>query len=218
MLSSRKSEILKAVILEYVKTVKPVSSEVIAQKYRLGVSSATIRNEFADLTKEGYLYQPHTSAGRIPTNLGYRYYLQTTLGNDGIFGPPSEAERIEENSEELAEKLAENSRLLAASWNEADNIAMRGLKYLFSQPEFKEPELALQIAEIIESLPEILLKLFSMEKTGGICIGSEFELWETDIASIIFRKVRFPNLNRGIACIIGPTRMNYIQHWNLLKE
>ncbi len=78
-LSQRKQQILKAVIDEYVGTAEPVGSRAIAKINELGLSSATIRNEMADLEEMGYLTQPHTSAGRIPTDVGYRFYVNSLI-------------------------------------------------------------------------------------------------------------------------------------------
>jgi len=78
-LENRKRKLLQAVIYHYVKTAKPVGSQVIVDKYNLGLSSATLRNLLVDLEKEGYLLQPHTSAGRIPTDKGYRFYVDSLL-------------------------------------------------------------------------------------------------------------------------------------------
>ena len=74
-LDSRKQSILQAVILEYVFSAEPVGSELLVQKYHLGVKSATVRHELAEMSELGFLEQPHTSAGRIPSDLGYRYYV-----------------------------------------------------------------------------------------------------------------------------------------------
>jgi len=78
-LDSRKQSILSAIVLEYVTGAEPVGSELLVQKYELGVKSATVRNEMADLLDLGYLEQPHTSAGRIPSDLGYRYYVDRLI-------------------------------------------------------------------------------------------------------------------------------------------
>lgn len=75
MLEERKARILEAVVLDYINTADPVGSRTISKKYDLGVSSATIRNEMADLEEMGYILQPYTSAGRIPSDSGYRYYV-----------------------------------------------------------------------------------------------------------------------------------------------
>lgn len=88
-LSERKQQIVRAVVLEYVAGAEPVSSELIASKYELGVRSATVRNEMAEMTEIGLLDQPHTSAGRIPSNQGYRFYVDHLLS----VKTPGEAER-----------------------------------------------------------------------------------------------------------------------------
>ncbi|MDI3481155.1 MAG: heat-inducible transcriptional repressor [Tepidanaerobacteraceae bacterium] len=75
MLDERKMKILSAIIDDYIATAEPIGSRTIARKYHIGISPATIRNEMADLEELGYLSQPHTSAGRIPSNKGYRYYV-----------------------------------------------------------------------------------------------------------------------------------------------
>ena len=78
-LSERKQKILQAVIDEYIGTAEPVGSRAISKKNELGLSSATIRNEMADLEEMGYLIQPHTSAGRIPSDVGYRFYVNSLM-------------------------------------------------------------------------------------------------------------------------------------------
>ena len=74
-LDARKSQILWAVVDDYIASAEPVGSRTLAQKYNLGISPATIRNEMADLEMLGYLEHPHTSAGRIPSSKGYRFYV-----------------------------------------------------------------------------------------------------------------------------------------------
>jgi len=83
-MDSRKEKILQAVVLDYIETAEPVGSRTISKKYNLGVSSATIRNEMADLEEMGLIIQPHTSAGRIPSDKGYRYYVDYLMHKDAI--------------------------------------------------------------------------------------------------------------------------------------
>lgn len=84
MLDARKKAILFVAVQEYILTAEPVSSQRLVEKYQLGVSSATVRNELALLEELGYLNQPHTSAGRIPTDAGYRYYVDSTADKPGL--------------------------------------------------------------------------------------------------------------------------------------
>lgn len=78
-IDQRKIKILEAIINDYINTGEPVGSRTIAKKYDLGVGSATIRNEMSDLEDMGYLEQPHTSAGRVPSSKGYRLYVDNLM-------------------------------------------------------------------------------------------------------------------------------------------
>ncbi len=84
MLDERKKKILQAIIDEYINTADPVSSGIIEKKYRLGCSSATIRNEMVELERSGYLDKPHTSSGRVPSAKGYRFYVDELIKEDDI--------------------------------------------------------------------------------------------------------------------------------------
>ena len=94
-LTERKKRILRAIIESYIATAEPVGSKAVAQLADLDVSSATIRNEMADLTDMGYLEQPHTSAGRIPSAAGYRLYVNELMGEHQL--TMQETQRINES-------------------------------------------------------------------------------------------------------------------------
>jgi heat-inducible transcriptional repressor len=83
-MDERKQQVLQAIILDYIATADPVGSRTIARKYNLGVSPATVRNEMADLEELGLIEQPHTSAGRIPSQLGYRYYVDCLMKKEPV--------------------------------------------------------------------------------------------------------------------------------------
>lgn len=99
VLSERKAKILKAIITEYISTAAPVGSKILAQKYNLGVSPATIRNEMAQLEEEGYIFQPHPSAGRVPTIRGYRYYVEALMDESDL--PAEEKEAIKRSLQRI---------------------------------------------------------------------------------------------------------------------
>src|ERR687896_360171 len=91
-LDERKGSILRALISHYVRSGEPVGSKTLVEKYRLGVSPATVRNEMAALEEAGFIYQPHTSAGRIPTDAGYRYFVNAWAQDVEL--PPRQSEAI----------------------------------------------------------------------------------------------------------------------------
>jgi heat-inducible transcriptional repressor len=127
-LDKRKAFILATVVYEYIATAEPVGSNTLTQKYNLGVSSATIRNEMAELEAGGYLVQPHTSAGRIPSDAGYRMYVDQLMRPETL--APDEQRRIQEEfravSRELDAVIEQTTRLLGQlSRNVAFMIAPR---------------------------------------------------------------------------------------------
>ncbi len=113
-LDKRKSYILATVVYEYIATAEPVASQSLTQKYNLGVSSATVRNELAELEAGGYLVQPHTSAGRVPSDAGYRKYVDQLMQPESL--APDDRRRIRDElldaSRELDEMIENATRLL----------------------------------------------------------------------------------------------------------
>ncbi|HLI94493.1 MAG TPA: heat-inducible transcriptional repressor HrcA [Candidatus Baltobacteraceae bacterium] len=113
-LDKRKAYILATVVYEYIATAEPVASQALTQKYNLGVSSATVRNEMAELEAGGYLVQPHTSAGRVPSDAGYRMYVDQLMHHEQM--APDDRKRIRDElrdaSRELDEIIEGTTRLL----------------------------------------------------------------------------------------------------------
>lgn len=112
-ISERKKKILAAVVDEYIQTAEPVGSKLIAQKAGLGCSSATIRNELAELVSLGYLEQPHTSAGRVPTPMGYRLYVNELMERQKLSMEESEEinRRLNQRLQQLDDVIGDVSRL-----------------------------------------------------------------------------------------------------------
>ena len=144
MLTERQLEIIFAVVYEYIKTGEPVGSRTISRKFLKSHSAATIRNEMSDLEEMGYFSQPHSSAGRLPTSMAYRVYVNSILHRPS--SPPPEisrwVHRVADQLQSLDERLAEAARFLAVS-------ALEGLK--------------LRKADFIRLAPEILLILLVVE-------------------------------------------------------
>ena len=114
-LDKRKAFILATVVYEYINTAEPVGSGTLAQKYNLGVSSATIRNEMAELEAGGYLVQPHTSAGRVPSDAGYRTYVDRLMTPESLTKDDSRRIRgqFRDASRELTDVIEQTTRLLS---------------------------------------------------------------------------------------------------------
>ncbi|RJX29583.1 MAG: heat-inducible transcription repressor HrcA [Dethiobacter sp.] len=119
-LSTRKKHILQAVVTDYIKSAQPVGSRTVARRYKVGLSPATIRNEMSDLEEAGYLVQPHTSAGRIPSQKGYRYYVDQLMETSNL-GEEEKAEIRQvfeyKKLQEIEEIIRHTSRLLSLLTN-----------------------------------------------------------------------------------------------------
>jgi len=108
---------------------------------------------------------------------------------------------------------------MAAVWRQDGDFMMRGIKELLSQPEFSNrSKTYLNVCELIDAMPDIMARFFSMDSAAGIFIGNECPLWGHETASVVFRKFRMPDKCRGVAVILGPTRMAYENIWELLNK
>lgn len=141
-MDERKRRVLQAIVDDYIHTAEPVGSRTVARKYNLGVSPATIRNEMADLEDMGYLEQPHTSAGRVPSDKGYRYYVDTLVG---------EQERASLDAEAVRQVLAFKAERMEGVVRQAAHLLAETTNFLAlaSQPEGPEERLAaLQVVPV----------------------------------------------------------------------
>lgn len=130
-LSERKERILKAIVEDYIRHAAPVASEVLVRDYNVGVSSATVRNEMAELEADGYIHQPHTSAGRIPSERGYRYFVQRLMEEQRI--PRSEQLTIRHQFHQVALEREQWLQLGAAVLSRSVHAAA-----VVSSPQTKE--------------------------------------------------------------------------------
>ncbi|MDP3785074.1 MAG: hypothetical protein Q8R12_03295, partial [bacterium] len=170
-LDSRKEHILDFIVRDYVGTANPVSSERINKKVSLGVSPATIRNTMLELDRGGFLEQLHTSAGRIPTDKGYRYFIQNLMrlkepqadirrSMDKIFARFfSEPDEI--FFEELNSAMSGHLRLFSAIFLEDENRFFKhGLSEVLREPEFTEQNRAVDFVDLTEHLENMVSGIF----------------------------------------------------------
>lgn len=118
-LDPRKQRLLRAIVIEYVTGGEPVASDMLVQKYDLGVKSATVRNELAEMSELGLLEQPHTSAGRIPSDLGYRFYVDRLILEKAIDQSQQKALKdASEDTEALQDLLRDTIKVLSRATNQ----------------------------------------------------------------------------------------------------
>ncbi len=214
MLKIRQKELLGELVESYIKQAEPIGSKALER--RLKVSSATIRNEMAKLEQSGYLYQPHTSAGRVPTARAYQYYVDNFLeAKEPSKGEKRALQSLQQEAKKdlyqflknLAKTMAEFSKQAVVVGFSPNDIYYTGLSNLFSQPEFSHIDMVQSMSRIIDHLDEAMEKLYKqLQGTVEICIGEQ-NPFGNECATVITSY----NLPRGknILGFLGPWRMDY---------
>jgi transcriptional regulator of heat shock response len=217
----RKDRILAIVISRYIETVEPVGSHVITEEYHLDISSATVRNILAELEDEGYLSHPHTSAGRMPTQQGYRYYVdhlmdEIQLLEDEKNKISQEYKRHARQLEDLLEKtsqmisdLTHYTSIVSVDIAHGHRVICKGTSYVVGYPESTD---ILKIQAILRALEEKerLMELINrtLDKKIEIYIGHELALKDMENCSLAISPFEKAGLKGRIA-VLGPTRMQY---------
>jgi heat-inducible transcriptional repressor len=213
----RQEQLLRAIVEQYAEVASPVGSSLLAKVF--GVSSATIRSEMAELERLDYIAQPHTSAGRVPTDKGYRRYvnwLQDNETNQKITRQAHAIERQIQHSgeDEQAVKNAVQALALATHnlsigfWN--NRAYQYGLPSLFQHPEFFGGPEAFAIAQLVERLPELIDQIYEDTNRVTVYIGHENPVGRAAGASSIIGRVQTPE-GQSFVGVVGPTRQNYGQ-------
>jgi len=218
-LNQRQAQILKAIIEEYTSTAEPVGSVTLEKKYSLGISPATIRNEMVNLTKSGFLQQPHTSAGRTPTPMALKYYVRELLKEDEISVADEVAVKekvwdhrfdIDHFLREITRVLAEKTKTLAISCTSKGDVYHAGHAHILDNPEFYDIDVARQVLSMIDEFSQINL-LFAKatgEESIHILVGDDLDDEMFQSLGLVFTDFSTPDLT-GCLGIIGPSRLNY---------
>lgn len=228
MLNTRQKSILDAVIREFVRTAEPVSSGRLVEKYRFSFSPATVRNDFLALEKEGYLEQPHTSAGRIPTEKGYRFFVDAHAADAKQTAKPGnnflelrEAHDAEHFLRMAAKRVAALSDGMAfAGFPASDLFFASGLAHVFDEPEFDDMVLRTHFAELVDGLDVIMEEIFSAADFSEprVFIGNENPAQEARAYSMVVASLDTPYNQESVVSILGPKRMDYSRNISLLRE
>ena len=232
MLTKRQEKLLIALVQEYIEKAEPVSSKLLSQKGKFDLSPATVRNELQKLTDIGYIYQPHTSAGRVPTNKGYRFFvdrlmekhqdLLSKVPQSVLSGIKEEGEDDFRFFESFTKTVAALSSSLVLTYiNDRDILWKDGWKEVFQNPEFKEPDILEDFLGAVEGL-ENNIKSFMDEFTGSeniqVYIGKEEPVLKSKEFSLIISKTQFPDKENGVLAILGPKRMEYEKNIGLMQS
>lgn len=225
----RRQKILEAIIESFLQSALPVGSKHLQEAYRFDVSSATIRNDMVALESEGYIMQPHTSAGRIPTSRAYRM-LVDQMQEQGRVMERAKADMLRLRDQyylrKTKEKLYDTVSILATA---TDNVSFAtlpdkgrffyiGISNILKKPEFiSEPEKVTRVIEILENDLSNLLADMKVTDEGTVYIGEENILPEFQSCSMLATRYSHQGF-QGIMGVLGSTRMNYSYNMAALKS
>lgn len=229
-MNEREGELLHRLVAEYIRSGKPIGSELLSRTAMLDVSPATIRNMLRVLEEEGFIEQPHTSAGRIPTDKGYRHYVNALVSKDvnnrqkekiareltalnEAYGRPSRA---------TAKLLAHLANCLTISgWMDARDVQEAGFKEFMQESDETENAALQEIAFLLDHVDRYLRQLSATHEArgnGAIYIGSENPLFEAVHTSSLVRTVELPSGEMVVLLMVGPKRMPYQRNMALLNS
>ena len=229
MLSTRQQSIFNRVVDLYIDTAQPVGSrqitEVYMELYNRSYSPATVRHEMGSLEGLGFLTHPHTSAGRMPTDRGYRYYVDHSLQEDSpaqaVFQDaaqklaPSVGE-VEDLGEKISEILSELSAQVSVvvvpdEKRKRSRAFVQGSSRLLDQPEFQDTDSVKPILKIFENRENLsaCLPLAGQESSFSITIGEENAMQALKQCSIVAAQYSTKSGRTGVLALIGPRRMKY---------
>lgn len=219
-LTARQTQILKALIDEYIETAEPVGSENLDKKYNLGVSPATIRNEMVTLTQTGYFKQPHTSSGRIPTPSAMKFYINQLMEEKDM----SVADEVKAKEEiwdaradlsdllqEATHALAERTKSLAFAATDEGKVWHAGYANVFNNPEFADLGACASLFGFLEEAERIHELFFERPLSGSpidVFFGEELGWPELSPVGVVSTHFTAKGKN-GVLSVIGPVRLSY---------
>lgn len=218
-LTERQKNLLRAVIEKYIETAEPIGSETIEKEANLGVSPATIRNEMVKLTALGYLRQPHTSAGRIPTSTGMKFYVDQLMEEKSLSLKDEVAikeelggsnEPFDKLLRHTARILADQTRSLAIATDEEGDVYAAGMANILDMPEFYDIDITrtvLSMVDRFETLKQIIDQVRAEEQIR-ILFGDELGIPYLEPCGFVVTRYQMPQ-HRGYLGVIGPSRLNY---------
>ncbi len=222
IMKERTIQILQALVDDFIETANPIASKKLLERHKLNISSATVRNEFAILEEVGFIKSPHVSAGKVPTEKGYRFFVdemseinKETKIVEKLFNKYVKQYHLQKSKEKIFDMLRIISQLtgnVAFANLDNDRSFYIGISNVLRSPEFlNEPEKAAKIIEVLEGRDRFQQFLNSVDisnKKIKIFIGEENLIEEISSCAILLTSFDRDNI-KGHIGILGPMRMKY---------
>jgi heat-inducible transcriptional repressor len=220
-LTQRQIDILRSVIEEYINSAEPVGSETIEKKYNLSASPATIRNEMVKLTEYGYLKKPHSSAGRIPTSVGLKFYVKELMKTKDLSTMEEVAlkekvwdyrDRMQRFLKEVTKSLAEKTNTLAIAATDDGELYASGYANILDMPEFFDIDVTKNLLEALDEFDYFKTLCNSVsddEDDTHVLIEDELGARLNGPYGFVFSHYQTPLHLNGTIGVLGPARLNY---------
>lgn len=212
-ITDRQAKILAEIIRQYAQGAEPVGSHALAESFH--VSSATIRAEMVALEHKDYIYQPHISSGRVPTDKGYRYYVNNLTSNELT---ERTAQTMEKRVASLKDRVDHAVKIATETLSDltgntafatlSDTVYLHGLHQLFSQPEFMDQMQAAAAARYLDAMSEWLFGR-GFREDMGIFIGQENPFARSSGMMMVLARFESPYSTHSYVGVVGPTRQDY---------
>ncbi len=231
-MTERQARLLAAIINEYVKTGELISSGFLAEKYKFGIKPASIRNEMMELEEAGFLLQPHTSAGRMPTDRAFRHFVDKIIETELCSADDSCRRKIDEAiysagreprhiNKALAETLSELSdNLVITNILEEDEFYKTGFSSLFGFPELREFDRMFNLASFFDEFENTFNRMehdFFGESDFSVFIGRENANERIQDETVMVARYKLPRNLTGSVTMVGPIRMDYGRNIGLVR-
>ncbi|MBI3231625.1 MAG: hypothetical protein HYZ51_00910 [Candidatus Doudnabacteria bacterium] len=226
-LTNRQGKILAAIVKENCDTCKAVGSKELAEKYNFDLSAPSIRNEMQALERQGYISQPHTSAGRVPTDKGYRYFVNQLM--DRFKLSLQEQDKLKKELMKLQIAHVEIGRRITKLLSEhskqasfaifPEEVSTMGLSNILNNPALPAAD-AKEIAKFFDSIDdyaERMVEDYAQEGSPKTFIGKELELSKNSDYSMMVSGLKLPSGKKGVIGLIGPKSMKYEKNLSLME-
>ncbi len=219
MLNSRQARLLGLLIRDYIEDPRPVGSLALVKRHQLNLSPATVRNDFMVLEENGFIVQPHTSAGRIPTVSGYKYFVRYLLEVQAI--KQKEAAQLR-----ALKRLDRHALALALANISGESITLiesdgryfvSGLSQLMNKPELEDADTRAHVGKMFDHFEHVTDALFKKMNENVTCLIGDGR-FSVASCSIMGVKIRSDNAEPFIILMCGPVRMNYEANHTLLNH
>lgn len=220
-LTPRQTQILKAIVEEYIATAEAVSSETLEKKYSLGVSPATIRNEMAYLSDQGFLKQPHTSAGRVPTSMGLRFYIDHLMQEKQLSVADEVATKeqvwdarhdFDKLLRQASLALSQRTKSLSIVTTDDGDVYSAGVANILDTPEFFDIDVTRTVLSLLDQQARLRSLFYDRaygEDPVHIVFGADLGWPYFDPVGMAFTYFSAGGDKKGTLAVVGPCRLNY---------